>query len=332
MRFLQGTFRNQTTIQAAGYGCIRRLVVNGDIFSFSQFPVFTTHPASTATLDQAKAEDILECPSFFKSGVFAGMTSISSEVIRMNATISSEGTLLSHPAYIDEMLRIHAFLSGEAIEEWQFQRTCPFGLTITTPGHSSLLFNASLDTISSWNGGDTYLARSGMTTVGSQSLYSGVWEGSVRFQRKSCSVSVELDAFPDTDAFMPHIHIHALSCAPPSGRRAAPAAPAPASASRRLLQMNESDDAASEEAQPDVAVADLHRAAAITTFVLNNLTVATRLALALPSAAGPRLLYVPPFPCALLGGSPRAVDLFLPCVPSLPCGMWEASVWDCAGS
>ena len=237
---------------------------------------------------------------------------------------------------------IPCFHSGEAVEEWQFQPTCPFGLFITTPGHSALLFNASLDTVSSWNGGITHQPRSGMTAVGSQLLYSGVWEGSVRFQRQSCSISIELDAFPDSDPLMPHIHLHALACAPPRARRAAPTQPRVEPASRRLLQTNESNDgaasedappavggggrlqtnatnpsdAASEEAPPAVAVADLRRGGAATAFflraALNNsnltssLNVATRLALALPTAAGARLLHVPPLPCAALGEAPRA--------------------------
>jgi hypothetical protein len=93
VRFLQGIFRNQTTMQAPGYECIRRLVVTGVMFTFSQFPVFTSHPASTATLDMTE-ELTSGCPSLFKSGVFPGMTGIiSSELIKMNATISSEGAV-----------------------------------------------------------------------------------------------------------------------------------------------------------------------------------------------------------------------------------------------
>ena len=93
VRFLQGIFRNQTAMQAPGYECIRRLVVSGNMFTFSQFPVFTAHPASTATLNLAD-ESISECAGHFKSGVFAGMTAISPETTSINATISSEGTLL----------------------------------------------------------------------------------------------------------------------------------------------------------------------------------------------------------------------------------------------
>jgi hypothetical protein len=184
-------------------------------------------------------------------------------------------------------------MPGEAVEEWTFQRTCPFGLTITT-GRSSLLFNASLDTISSWNRGDTHFPTSPMTAAGSQPLHSGVWEGSVRFQRQSCAVSVELDASPDADALTPHIHLHALSCA----------APAPAPASRRLLlQAGTSDSPANESewAPPTVVVADLGVQAAAATFVLDGATVATRMAVALPPADGPRLLYAPPWPCAAMG-------------------------------
>jgi hypothetical protein len=94
VRFLQGIFRNQTALQVPGYECIRRLVVTGVMFTFSQFPVFTSHPASTATLDMTE-ELTSGCPSLFKSGVFPGMTGISSEVIKMNAIISSEGAVVS---------------------------------------------------------------------------------------------------------------------------------------------------------------------------------------------------------------------------------------------
>ena len=93
VRYLQGTFRNQSTMQAPGYECIRRLVVNGEMFIFSQFPVYTAHPASTAKLEPSE-EVISECASFFKCGVFASMIGISTEVIRMNATITSEGVLI----------------------------------------------------------------------------------------------------------------------------------------------------------------------------------------------------------------------------------------------
>ncbi len=94
VRFLQGTFQNQTALDVPDYECIRRLVVTGNMFIFSQFPVFTMHPASTAKLDRTEAV-ISNCSSFVKSGVFAGMAGISSEVVRMNATISSEGGLFS---------------------------------------------------------------------------------------------------------------------------------------------------------------------------------------------------------------------------------------------
>jgi hypothetical protein len=131
----------------------------------------------------------------------------------------------------------------------------------------------------------------------------------VLFQGQSCAVAVELDVFPDSDALMPQIHLHALACASPSARRAALAEPiaasTPAPASRHLLQVNESNSTAEEPPPavvlPAVAVADLRRAAATTAFELDNVTVATRLTLALPSYAGPRLLYVPPFACAAMG-------------------------------
>ncbi len=92
VRFLQGTFRNQTAMQVPGYECIRRLVVSGNMFVFSQFPIFTAHPASSATLDLTE-EVIRECAGIFKSGVFEGITGISTESTRLNATVSSEGSL-----------------------------------------------------------------------------------------------------------------------------------------------------------------------------------------------------------------------------------------------
>jgi hypothetical protein len=140
-----------------------------------------------------------------------------------------------------------------------------------------------------------------------------MWEGTVLFQGQSCAVVVELDVFPDSDALMPQIHLHALSCASPSARRAALAAARRSAVlsppSRRLLQVNDSNSTAEEEppvvVQPAVAVADLLRAAAATTtFELDKMTVATRLTLALPSYDGPRLLFVPPYPSAAMGESP----------------------------
>jgi hypothetical protein len=62
------------------------------MFMFSQFPVFTMHPASTGEL-RLTEEVVSKCASVVKNGVFAGMSGISSEITSVNATISSEGAL-----------------------------------------------------------------------------------------------------------------------------------------------------------------------------------------------------------------------------------------------
>ena len=90
VRYLQGKFDSQSSLlETPDFQCIRQLVVSGNVFSISQRPIYSLHPAITAILNESDAA-ILACPSFSRSGVLGGLQ-VENGQIRLDVIVSSEG-------------------------------------------------------------------------------------------------------------------------------------------------------------------------------------------------------------------------------------------------
>jgi hypothetical protein len=89
VRFIQGAFYNHSTLQVEDHHCVRRLVVMGNMFSLVQLPVYSLHPATTATINQTDV--LFTCPSYVRLGVLRSTLEILSSGMRMYALLLSEG-------------------------------------------------------------------------------------------------------------------------------------------------------------------------------------------------------------------------------------------------
>jgi hypothetical protein len=91
VRFLQGRFNSRSSLpEAPDYDCVRQFEVIGNMFSISQLPIYSLHPSTTATLNEADIP-FSDCPSYTRSGVIDGPQVQMNGQIKFNATISSEG-------------------------------------------------------------------------------------------------------------------------------------------------------------------------------------------------------------------------------------------------
>ena len=95
VRFVQGEFYNFSNLQLQGYTCLRRFLVSGNIFSLSQLPIFTQHPATVATFDESVPLSVL-CPAYVRSGIFVPSKTPDTT---FQAVVSSEGTPQLHIQY-----------------------------------------------------------------------------------------------------------------------------------------------------------------------------------------------------------------------------------------
>ena len=85
VRFLQGEFYNFSNIPGESYSCLRRFVVSGNIFSLSQLPIFSQHPATVANFSEPPRVSTL-CPTYVRSGILKEVENLELQVI-----VSSEG-------------------------------------------------------------------------------------------------------------------------------------------------------------------------------------------------------------------------------------------------
>jgi hypothetical protein len=91
IRFLQGLFLNSSEIKSApGYTCFLKITISGNMFSILQIPVYTLHPATTATLIDAAALEP-ECPSISRSGVLHTPNQVAGPDLLVNVTVLSQG-------------------------------------------------------------------------------------------------------------------------------------------------------------------------------------------------------------------------------------------------
>lgn len=91
VRYLQGQFQSSVSIgRALGYDCIRKLTVTGQVFSLLQYPMFTSHPATTKRWDSKIFADCLGTATF---GALRGVEITNASQI-LFVTLSSEGDLI----------------------------------------------------------------------------------------------------------------------------------------------------------------------------------------------------------------------------------------------
>ena len=93
VRFLQGRFHSHSTLfKAPDYDCIRQFEITGNVFSISQLPIYSSHPATTGILN---GSDIIlsECSSYTRSGVLGSLHVQPNGQIKFDVIVSSEGDI-----------------------------------------------------------------------------------------------------------------------------------------------------------------------------------------------------------------------------------------------